>query len=149
MTLPYFLEKIYRSEINPSLTEMGDVFRTVLKKQEKMTKSQREKSYVYENTAEDRVRYEIRKISIDLNGMLSGNRRKSLPFLCSDSLSGNMKRYFLEPESMVLKIEKYKKRDFSLFYREVLLKHSQGTDFIQKEVSPHFVLYPCLAVCRT
>jgi len=143
MTLPYYLEKIYRSEVNPSLTEMGDVFRTVLINQKKMTKGQRDKQYIYEDTAEDRVRYEIRKVSMDLNGMLFGNRRRALPFLCSEMFNGNMKRFFMEPERIVLKIEKFRKRDFSIFYREVLLKHSLGTDFIQKEVPPDFILYPC------
>ncbi|MDA3812163.1 MAG: hypothetical protein PF518_17740 [Spirochaetaceae bacterium] len=116
MTLPYFLDKIYRSECSPSMTEMGDLFRTVLKSQEKLTKGQQDKQYLYKNTPEDRVRYEIRKISIDLSGILFGSRSKSLPFLCSEMFSGNMKRFFLEPERIVLLIEKYKKRDFSMFY---------------------------------
>ncbi|OQY34943.1 MAG: hypothetical protein B6241_03445 [Spirochaetaceae bacterium 4572_59] len=78
MTLPYFLEKIYKSTINPSMTEMGDNFQTVLKNQEKMTRKEKEKSYLFENTPEDRVRFEIRKIAGDLSRVLFGNKKKSL-----------------------------------------------------------------------
>lgn len=142
MTLPYFLDKIYRSELNPSLTNMGDGFQSLLKKQDKMTERQKKNRYIYENTAEDRVRYEIRKISVDLSGILSGNKSVSVPVLFSETFDGNMKRFFIDPESLVLKIEKIRNRDFSLFYREVLHRHDFGSDFIQKEVLPHFILYP-------
>ena len=144
MTLPYFLEKIYRSEINPSITDMGETFHSTIKAQQKMTDGQMKGKYLFENTAEDRVRYEIRKISQMLTTVLAGGKNKSLPILCSALFSGNMKRFFLEPDSLVVKIEKYKNRDFSLFYREVMLKHDQGTDFIHEETFPYFVLYPAL-----
>jgi len=142
MTLPYYLEKIYRSEANPSITDMGDSFIGVLKKQEKMTEGQKKGRYLYEDTAEDRVRYEIRIISRELCGVLFGNKAKSVPILCSEMFSGNMKRFFVDPDLLVIKIEKIQTRDFSLFYREVMQKHELGSDFIQKEVFPNFVLYP-------
>ena len=41
MTLPYFLEKVYKSEVAPSMTEMGDMFAAVLKNQEKLTKKEK------------------------------------------------------------------------------------------------------------
>ena len=142
MTLPYFLHKIYKSEINPSMTEMGDLFKAVLKHQEKLTKREKEKTYLFENTPEDRIRFEIRKIAVDLGKLLSGNRKKSLPFLCSELLSDNLKRFFTDPEIMGNMLEKIRHRDFSLFYREVLFKNPIGSEFIQKEVIPNFVFYP-------
>lgn len=142
MTLPYFLEKIYKSELPPSMTEMGDIFKTVLKTQEKMTRKEREAASIFEDTPEDKVRFEIRQISLELSKMLFGNKKKSLPFLCSESLTGSLKRIFIEPELFSASVQKYKSRDFSLFYREILFKHSLGSDFIQKEVVPNFIFYP-------
>jgi len=144
MTLPYFLEKIYKGEVQPSMTEMGDQFNAVLKTQEKMTKKEKQSSTLFEDTPDDRVRFELRKVSKELSGMLYGNRKKSLPFLCSEILGGNASRFFIEPERLVKIIEKYRKRDFSLFYREVMIKHELGSDFIQKESIPNFILYPGL-----
>ncbi|MDC7239004.1 MAG: hypothetical protein PQJ50_01460 [Spirochaetales bacterium] len=144
MTLPYFLEKIHNSEIPPSMTEMGDTFPVILKNQTKMTKKERTAAaYLYKDTAEDKVRFEIRNIACDLSKMLFGNKKKALPFLCSDSLSGGVQRFFLDPEYFSSLVLKYRKRDYSLFYREVLHKHKLGSDFVQKEVIPNFVFYPC------
>jgi len=142
MTLPYFLEKIYRSEREPSITDMGEGFRAQLKKQEKMTEGQKAKIYVYENTAEDRVRFEIRKISREMGGILFGNKSKAVPFLCSETIGGDLKRTFIDPEGLVSMLDKIRKKDFSLFFREVMFKHDLGADFIQKEVPPLIVLYP-------
>ncbi|QEN08260.1 hypothetical protein EXM22_09775 [Oceanispirochaeta crateris] len=142
MTLPYFLEKIYKSEIPASMTEMGDLFKTILKSQEKLTKKERENTYIYKDLPEDRVRFEIRKIAGELSKMLFGNKKKALPFLCSETLSGNMKRFFINPDSFIEIVQKYRQRDFSLFYREVLFKHKLGSDFIQTEVVPNFIFYP-------
>ncbi len=142
MTLPYFLEKIYTSVISPSMTEMGDLFPAVLKAQEKLTKKEKTNRYIYENTPEDRIRFEIRNISGELSKMLSENKKKALPFLCSDSFTGEIHRFFLEPERIAQKVKDYRVRDFSLFYREVLFKHKLGSEFIKKEVVPNFVLYP-------
>ncbi|MBN2657767.1 MAG: hypothetical protein JXR86_11960 [Spirochaetales bacterium] len=142
MTLPYFLEKIYRSEREPSLTDMGDSFRTQLKKQEKMTEGQKEKIHIYENTAEDRVRFEIRKIAREMGGILFGNKSKAVPFLCTETIAGDLKRTLIEPEKLVSLVDKIRERDFSLFFREVMFKHELGADFIEQEVPPLFVLYP-------
>lgn len=142
MTLPYFLEKIYRSEINPSMTHMGEHFSKTLKTQERLTPKQREKIYLYQDTAEDRVRHEIRQVILDLSKILFGNKQKALPFLFSEAFMGGVNRLFLEPEKLASLIDRFKQRDFSLFYREVLARHQLGTDFVMKEVLPHFILYP-------
>lgn len=109
-----------------------------------MTEGQQKGRYLYKDTAEDRVRFEIRKISIEMSGILFGNKKQALPILYSEAFSGNMKRFFVEPDSLVIKIEKIRNRDFSLFYREVLQRHDLGSDFIQKETFPLFILYPCV-----
>jgi len=142
MTLPYFLEKIYKGEIQPSITEMGDGFQAVLKAQAKMTKKEKQNSTIFKDTPDERVRFELRKVAKDVSGMLSGKRKKTIPFLCSQTLGGNAARFFIEPERLVKTVEKYRKRDYSLFYREVLVKHELGSDFIKKESIPNFVLYP-------
>jgi hypothetical protein len=142
MTLPYFLEKIYRSERDPSITDMGDSFRVILKKQEKMTEGQKKKLYIYENTAEDRVRFEIRNIAREMPGILFGNKQKAVAFLCTDSIQGDLKRTVVEPESFVAMVDKIREKDFSLFFREVMFKHELGADFIQMEVTPDMVLFP-------
>lgn len=143
MTLPYFLEKIYTGDANPSINEMGEGFRETIKRQEKMSNKERESSaYIYQDTAEDKVRYEIRQVSIELSKILYGSKRKSLPILTSQVLGGGLSRMLFSPEACSEAGEKFHFRDFSLFYREVVSKHRFGTDIVQKEVLPYFVVYP-------
>ncbi len=142
MTLPYFLEKIYKGEVSPSMTGMGDLFSTLLQAQKKLTPREKKAAYIYEDTPEDRVRFELRKIAGDISTVLNGNRVKTLPFLCSQILSGSISRLFLDPDRIAQSVLFCKSRDFSLFYREVLFKHDLGADFIKKEIIPNFILYP-------
>jgi CRP-like cAMP-binding protein len=142
MTLPYFLEKIYRSELNPSMSEMGELFHKVIKGQEKLSPRQREGVYLFQDTAEDRVRYEIRQILGEVSKVLSGSKKKALPFLFSEAFMGSADRLCLHPEELAGIVEKFKSRDFSAFYREVLLKNKLSTEIIKQEICPYFVLFP-------
>lgn len=142
MTLPYFLEKIYRGEQSPSLTEMGETFAKRLKAQEKMTKRERADSIVYRDTPEDRVRFELRNVVSVTSSLLFGARRRAVPILCRDAIGGEASRLFFEPEEVARRIEEVRGRDFTLFYRDVGLRHKYGTDIVRKEVIPNFVLYP-------
>ncbi|AHC13823.1 cyclic nucleotide-binding domain-containing protein [Salinispira pacifica] len=143
MTLPYFLEKVYTGDVNPSINEMGEGFRETLKRQEKMSNKERESAaHVYQDTPEDKVRYELRQVSIELSKILYGSKRKSLPILTSQVLGGGLSRMLFPPETCSEAAEKFHSRDYSLFYREVVSKHRFGTDIVQKEVLPYFVIYP-------
>jgi len=142
LTLPYFLEKIHNGEAEPSMNEMGDVFSYVLRVQKKLTEKERENIYLYKDDNDDRVRFELRLVAQEIQGMLFGQRKKSLPFLYSEVLKGDAQRFFINPESILDVVLKYRSRDYSMFYREVLVKHQLGSDFAQKEVFPFFVLYP-------
>ncbi len=142
MTLPYFLEKIYQGEQNPSMSEMGEDFQKVLKNQERMTKKDREGAYLYHDTPEDRVRYEIRQIAAHTAALLFGSRRRYSPALCSPAIIGRVDRQMLHPESLAREIEEYRSRDFTVFARDVGLHHKFGTDIVQKEVIPNFVVFP-------
>ena len=76
--------------------------------------------------------------------MLFGNKKKALPFLCREAGNGNLNRFFVDLEKFGDLVDKYRRRDFSLFYREVMIKHPLGSDFVMKEVLPNFVFYPML-----
>lgn len=142
MTLPYFLEKIYKMEINPSLTEMGESFTDVLKKQVKMTKKEMENAYLFQDIVEDRVRFELKKVVSRIFKLVFGSIKTAFPILCSEALLGKIDRLFLEPEEFSGIVNKFRERDFSLFYRDIVLHHKFGSDIVSKEVVPNFVLYP-------
>jgi hypothetical protein len=142
MTLPYFLEKIYQGEQNPSISEMGEEFKKVLQNQERMTKKDREGAYLYRDTPDDRVRYEIRQIAAQTAPLLFGSRRRYAAPLCNAAIIGKAERQMLQPEVLAEEIETYRNRDFALFVRDVGLHHAFGTDIVQKEVVPNFVVYP-------
>jgi len=142
MTLPYFLEKIYKMDYNPSLTEMGESFNDVLKKQNKMSKKELENAYLYRDIVEDRVRFEIKKVTSKIFKLVFGSIKTAFPILCSETILGNIERLFVEPAKLSNLINQFRERDFSLFYRDIVLHHKFGTDIVAKEVLPNFVLYP-------
>ncbi|MDC7221008.1 MAG: hypothetical protein PQJ59_13820 [Spirochaetales bacterium] len=139
MTLPYFLEKIYHGDIHPSLTEMGESFNRHIKKQKSQKKNE---TPLFENTPEDRVRYEISMVSSDLGRMLGRNKVKTLPFLYGKEVSGDLSRLFWSADTLTTQLDEIRGRDYSLFFRECLLKYDNSSDLIQKEVIPYFVFYP-------
>ena len=143
LTYPYFLEIIYKSSLKPSLTEMGESFQEILKRQEKLTpKEKKNISRLFRDTPADRIHFEIDRVAKELSGLLSGNKKRFLPFLASVSMEGKPENMFLIPDETAGRIDAFRQRDYTLFYREVLLKHDQARDIIQSEVFPFFVLYP-------
>ncbi|MFP4550121.1 MAG: hypothetical protein ACLFNT_04895 [Spirochaetales bacterium] len=142
MTLPYFLEKVFQDEVRPSMSEMGEDFAKVIKNQEKMSKKERDGVYIYKDTPEDRVRYEIRQIAAYTAPLLYGSRRRYAAPLCSASMVGKAERLILRPEELAAQIDEFRTRDFGVFTRDLGLHHKFGTDIIQKEVLPNFVIYP-------
>jgi len=142
MTLPYFLEKIYRGEQDPSITELGESFAKRLKTQEKLTKRECERTAVYEDTPEDRIRYELREIVANAAPLVFGAKRRAVPILCREAIGGEAARLFIEPEEIARRADEVRSRDFTLFHRDVGLRHKFGTDIVRKEVVPNVVLYP-------
>jgi hypothetical protein len=144
MTLPYFLEKIFTGEINPSMSEMGESFQDLLRRQEKMTGKEKASANIYADSPEGKVLYEIDIIANPLSRLISGSRTKSLPVLCSDNLTTSPLKLFLEPNALSEFVDSIRKRDYMLFTREVIFKHRLGNDIIRKEIRPNIVIYPCV-----
>jgi len=142
MTLPYFLEKVYKGEVLPSMDDMGDSFKERLKRQKRFTKKETASEYLFKDTVEDRIRYEIRKIISHVQPLLFGNKGRALAALTSQALVGNAQRLYMDPEEVSQAIDGYRKRDFSLFFREVVSHSKFGSDVVKKEVLPNVVLYP-------
>ena len=141
MTLPYFLERIYSGDVGPSTDEMGMSFAELLQSQTKKTTGTSDE-YQYRDNPDDRVRYEIRRVAVEIQGLLFGNRKKSIPFLHRDFLKTGTARNFARPDSVDTVVRRFRERDFSLFYREVLVNGALGKEFVQLEVIPYFILYP-------
>lgn len=142
MTLPHFLRKIHFGEVNPSMSEMGESFAELLRRQAKMSPKELAATVTYEDSPMSKLRYEIRVIAKELSRLLGGARNRSVPFLCSENLPGNLNFLYQKPEKLSGLVDEFRQRDFTIFYREVVLKHGLGTDLVQKEVLPNFVLYP-------
>ena len=143
MTLPYFLERIYTGDINPSMSETGESFREVLQRQEKMSdRERRAAELIYTDNPEDKVRYEIRMVACEVAKSIHGSKQKSLPVLNQQSLVGNINHLILSPEKCSEISQTFRSRDYGLFYREIVCKHRFGTDIVKNEILPHFVIYP-------
>lgn len=142
MTLPFFLRRIYTGEILPSMSEMGETYPELLRRQKKLSPKERASSEIYDETPDSKIRYEVRNFAENLASLLAQSRRQALPILCTENLPGKVGRLFQSPAEVSMDFQQIRDRDFTLFFREVVIKHSLGTDLIRKEVLPYLVLYP-------
>lgn len=143
MTLPYFLEKIYTGEVNPSINGTGEGFQDLLKRQTKMTaKEQQSIGVLYQDKPEDKVRYELTIVASEISRLTYGDQQKALPVLSSQTLAGSIDHLFLSAETCSETAGQFRTRDYSLFYRDIVCKHHFGTDIVKNEVLPNFVIYP-------
>jgi len=82
---------------------------------------------------------------LKIQEMLFGQRKTSLPFLYSDVIKGDIERIFIDPQKVVKTVEKYKSRDYSMFYRGL---HHLGGVGVQlygkdKQCRPEYLLQVC------
>jgi hypothetical protein len=137
-----FLSMIYDGKVEPSITEMGLTYQGHLEELEKhKTKKDREQEQkVDENIG--KVMYEIGQRLATTSAICSGSTATAFPILTSLMVRGNMKQMYTSKRKIETIAKEVRDIDFSVFYRETVLKIGEAREIIQEEVLPYFILLP-------
>ncbi len=136
-----FLSMIQSGEEQPSITEMGLTYRQFLREEEKHSR-RRDGA---EGTEDENVKmtlYEIDQRLKSTAAVCSGSTATAFPILNSFALKGNLSTMYVSKQKVAKIIEDLMNIDFSVFYRETVLKLGEAREIIQEEVIPYFILLP-------
>lgn len=137
-----FLSMIYEGKVEPSITEMGLTYQGHLEELEKhRTKKEREQeTKVDENVG--KVMYEIGQRLATTAAICSGSTATAFPILTALMVRGSLKQIYTDKRKIETVTREVRNIDFSVFYRETVLKIGDAREIIQEEVVPYFILLP-------
>ncbi len=136
-----FLSLILQGKEAPSITEMGLSYDAHLREEER----HRGKKGTHPETADPAfatVMYEIEQRLASTSAVCSGSTSTAIPFLCSFNIHGSLKSMYMAREAVDKAVREIRDIDFSLFYRETVLKLEDAREIIREEILPYFILLP-------
>jgi hypothetical protein len=138
-----FLSKIYSGAEEPSITEMGLTYEAFLRE---MDKSQKKRDPQSSGSGDDlnlqKTLHEISQRLKTTAAVCSGSTVTAFPILTSDIAKGSLKNMYVSKSRLNAIAKKLVDIDFSLFYRETVLRLDQSREIIQEEIFPYLVLVP-------
>lgn len=139
-----FLSLIYSGLEMPSITEMGLTYEAHLREEAKHTT--RKKQEKMENDIEDenlkKTIYEIEQRLRSTAAVCSGSTATAFPILNEYAVKGSLKSLYSSKKKVSNIVKEIMNIDFSVFFRETVLKLGDAREIIQEEVLPYFVLLP-------
>jgi hypothetical protein len=137
-----FLSTIGAGQVEPSITEMGLTYQSYLEEQEKhKSRKEREKELKTDEST-DKVMYEIGQRLATTAAICSGSTATAFPILTSLMVRGNLKQIYTSKQKIESITKEIRNLDFSVFYRETVLKIGDAREIIEEEVIPFFILLP-------
>jgi len=142
MREPEFLSLIYNGEETPSITEMGLTYESHLMEEEKhKSKKKREEEDMVDSNIKMTM-YEIDQRLASTAAVCSGSTATALPILTSHIVRGSLKAIFSTKRIVESALNEVRDTDFSLFYRETVLKIGDAREIIKEEILPHIIILP-------
>ncbi|HOO71470.1 MAG TPA: cyclic nucleotide-binding domain-containing protein [Spirochaetota bacterium] len=136
-----FLNLVYTGTEEPSITEMGLDYRSYLRELEKSRKKKDADPHVGDENIR-RVMYEIDQRLTSTAAVCSGSTATAFPILNSFAIKGSLKGIYTSKKSVEDIVKEIKEMDFSVFYRETVLKMGEAREIIQEEIEPYFIILP-------
>jgi len=140
---PEFLNLIYEDKLDPSITEMGLNYAGYLRELEKSARSK--KGVQQDSSAPDNIKktmYEVEQRLASTAAVCSGSTATAFPILTSLAVNGSLKSIHTSKSKVQQIVDDLRKIDFSVFYREVVLKLGDAREIVQTEVLPYFDILP-------
>jgi len=141
-----FLSKIYTGSEEPSITEMGLNYEAFLREQEKYQKKGKTAEGRGDKSSDDenlnKTLHEIQQRLASASAVCSGSTATAFPVLFSEMIRGNLRGMYQSKDKVDALIKKLSDIDFSLFWRETVLKLDSAREIIKEEIQPYFILLP-------
>ena len=139
-----FLSKIYAGHEEPSITEMGLTYEAFLREQDKTQKKKDAASHEGDNNDQNlqKTLHEISQRLKTTAAVCSGSTITAFPILTSDIARGSLKNMYVSKSKIDAIAKKLINIDYSLFYRETVLRMDSSREIIQEEILPYLILVP-------
>lgn len=142
-----FLSRIYAGDEEPSITEMGLSYEAFLKEQDKYQKKDKnankrggDSDPNEENL--NKTLHEIEQRLASTAAVCSGGTATAFPILTSEIMKGSFKGIYQSKSSIASVVKNIRDIDFSLFYRETVLKLDSAREIIKEEILPYIIILP-------
>lgn len=137
-----FLNLIFNGQVEPSITDMGLTYQGYLDEMEKhKSKKDREQEVKVDDNI-GRVMYEIGQRLASTAAICSGSTATAFPILTSLMVRGSLKQLYLHKSKLEALTKEIRNIDFSVFYRETVLKIGDAREIIEEEVIPYIIILP-------
>jgi hypothetical protein len=136
-----FLSLIYDKKETPSITEMGLTYEAHLREEDKH-KSKKNQGNEYRDENIKQAMFEIEHRLANTVAVCSGSTATAFPILTQHSIRGSLKASYVSMERLEAAVKNLMYIDFSVFYRETVLKMSDAREIIQEEIIPYMILLP-------
>lgn len=144
-TIFEWLKTIYMGQNEPSKNEFDLDYTGYLAEQKKMGKITMEQMRQYADNREMKVRFEIQNMFMSGNRITYGRISTFCPILGENDLINTVDKMLVTAQRLDDAINKIRKVDFSVFYREVVFSDPDkgiNREMIMKEVLPNIILMP-------
>ncbi|MCL2025339.1 MAG: cyclic nucleotide-binding domain-containing protein [Leptospirales bacterium] len=141
-----FLSLLHEEKELPSITEMGLSYDAFLREQAKHSRIKKRSDDEEEDVIDEKtkiVMYEVDRRTTETAAVCSGSRATSFPILTSQVIKGKLTDLVCTKSKVETAVRNVMSVDFSLFYRETILKIKENVrEIIQEEVTPYVILLP-------
>ena len=144
-TISQWLHLIYIGEREPSRDELGRDYKEFLQEFKKKRTLTHEEEMEFHNDMMRKVRFEIKNFFRINSRIVYSSNSTFCPFITGEELGANIANSILSYEKTVEVMEKIRKVDFSIFYREYTYYNSYGqvkSLRLMTEVLPDIILIP-------
>lgn len=143
-----FLSRIYTGDEEPSITEMGLSYEAFLKEQDKYQRKDKDSHNRRSGDSDDnevnfnKTLHEIEQRLASTAAVCSGGTATAFPILTSEIIKVSMKNLYQSKSALNNIIRHIMDIDFSLFYRETILKLGSAREIIQENILPYIIILP-------
>ena len=140
-----FLSKIYSGQEEPSITEMGLTYDAFLREMDKTPKKGKDALSAGNDLSDINLQKTLHEIGQRLKttvAVCSGSTVTAFPILNSETARGSLKNMYVSKSKIDSIAKKLIETDYSLFYRETVLRLDSSREIIMEEILPYFVLVP-------
>jgi hypothetical protein len=142
---PEFLSTIYSGSEEPSISEMGLTYEAFLREQDKSSSKKGKEGETSKDSGDVNLQKTLYEISERLKSsavVCSGSAVTAFPILTAEAIKGSLKSMYVPKGKVDSIAKKLIDIDYSLFFRETVLRLGEAREVIFEEILPSIILIP-------
>jgi hypothetical protein len=137
-----FLSRIYNEDEEPSITEMGLSYDKYMGELNKYPSKKKKAELGDAHEVSTKIQYEITNRVASTTSACAGSRLMAFPIFNSHLIKGDPRKFIVTKQKLEEAVRYLINTDYSVFYRETILKLDPNREIIEEEIIPYFILLP-------